>query len=54
MIKAVQTGDRLQRQELFMPIRVALTGQTHGPDLNATIVLLGHAKVQERRLARLG
>jgi nondiscriminating glutamyl-tRNA synthetase len=31
-----------------MPIRVALTGQTHGRDLNVTIALLGRSLVIER------
>nr|AIA16017.1 tRNA synthetases class I (E and Q), catalytic domain protein [uncultured bacterium] len=53
-IKSVQQATGFKGKQLFMPIRAALTGQTHGPDLNATIVLLGHAKVQERLLARLG
>ncbi|NBD28246.1 glutamate--tRNA ligase [Paenibacillus glycinis] len=53
-IKSVQQATGFKGKQLFMPIRAALTGQTHGPDLNATIVLLGQAKVQERLLARLG
>jgi nondiscriminating glutamyl-tRNA synthetase len=31
-----------------MSIRVALTGQTHGPDLNVTVFLLGKEKVAAR------
>jgi nondiscriminating glutamyl-tRNA synthetase len=38
---------------LFMPIRVALTGQMHGRDLNQTIYLLGRDKVVDRLKARL-
>ncbi|MNV99292.1 Glutamate--tRNA ligase [compost metagenome] len=33
---------------LFMPIRVAVTGQMHGRDLNATIFLLGKDRVLDR------
>lgn len=49
LIKAVQTETGAKGKGLFMPIRVALTGQMHGPDLNGTIWLLG----RERVLARL-
>lgn len=47
-IKAVQGETGAKGKGLFMPIRVALTGQVHGPDLNATIWLLGRAKVLKR------
>lgn len=53
-IKSVQQATGFKGKQLFMPIRAALTGQTHGPDLNATIVLLGKAKVLDRLAARLG
>ncbi|MCQ6563624.1 glutamate--tRNA ligase [Paenibacillus mendelii] len=53
-IKAVQQATGFKGKQLFMPIRAALTGQTHGPDLNQTIVLLGKNKVLERLQARLG
>jgi nondiscriminating glutamyl-tRNA synthetase len=47
-IKAVQTETGVKGKGLFMPIRVALTGQMHGPDLNGTIWLLGREKVLAR------
>lgn len=50
LIKAVQTETGVKGKGLFMPIRIALTGQMHGPDLNGTIWLLG----RERVLTRLG
>ncbi|MBW7477456.1 glutamate--tRNA ligase [Paenibacillus oenotherae] len=53
-IKAVQQATGCKGKALFMPIRAAVTGQTHGPDLNMTIVLLGKAKVVERLRGRLG
>lgn len=40
-IKEVQKETGVKGKGLFMPIRVALTGQTHGRDLNQTIYLLG-------------
>jgi nondiscriminating glutamyl-tRNA synthetase len=49
-IKQVQTETGIKGKGLFMPIRVALTGQMHGPDLNGTVWLLGRDKVL-RRLA---
>ncbi|MFC5700942.1 glutamate--tRNA ligase [Cohnella faecalis] len=48
MIKGVQGETGVKGKGLFMPIRVALTGQTHGPDLNGTIWLLGRDKVLKR------
>ncbi|OBZ15599.1 glutamate--tRNA ligase [Bacillus sp. FJAT-27264] len=48
LIKEVQKETGNKGKALFMPIRVALTGQTHGRDLNATIALLGQNRVIER------
>lgn len=53
MIKAVQKETGCKGKALFMPIRAALTGQTHGPDLNQSIVLLGRDKVIARLRDRL-
>jgi nondiscriminating glutamyl-tRNA synthetase len=47
-IKAVQVATGIKGKGLFMPIRVALTGQTHGPDLNGTVWLLGRDRVLKR------
>ena len=35
-------------KDLFMPIRLALTGKTKGPELNKLILLMGYNKVIER------
>ena len=35
-------------KDLFMPIRLALTGKTKGPELNKLILLMGYNKVTER------
>lgn len=48
MIKEVQKETGFKGKQLFMPIRVALTGQMHGRDLNETIYLLGKDRVIER------
>lgn len=47
-IKAVQKATGQKGKKLFMPIRVATTGQTHGPDLPQAIALLGKEKVCQR------
>ena len=48
MIKEVQKETGFKGKQLFMPIRVALTGQTHGRDLNQTIWSLGRDRVLDR------
>ena len=53
IVKGVQQQTGFKGKQLFMPIRAAVTGQTHGPDLNRTIALLGKRKVAERVEARL-
>ncbi|PZD96901.1 glutamate--tRNA ligase [Paenibacillus sambharensis] len=53
LIKQVQKETGAKGKQLFMPIRAALTGQTHGSDLNMTIALLGRDRVLERLSARL-
>ncbi|MFZ7943156.1 glutamate--tRNA ligase [Neobacillus sp. 19] len=47
-MKAVQKTTGQKGKNLFMPIRAAVTGQTHGPDLPQSIELLGKNKVQKR------
>lgn len=47
-IKAVQKETGIKGKQLFMPIRVAVSGQTHGPELPNTIALLGREKVLSR------
>lgn len=48
LVAKVQEKTGHRGKKLFMPIRVATTGQTHGPDLPATISLLGKEKVSQR------
>lgn len=48
LLKQVQTETGCKGKQLFMPIRAALTGQTHGRDLNETLYLLGKEKVMKR------
>ncbi|WP_335872139.1 glutamate--tRNA ligase [Bacillus sp. 2205SS5-2] len=47
-MKAVQKDTGHKGKKLFMPLRVAITGQTHGPDLPYVIQLLGKDKVNNR------
>ncbi|MGM7724560.1 glutamate--tRNA ligase [Metabacillus sp. Hm71] len=47
-IKGVQKATGQKGKNLFMPIRVAITGQTHGPDLPKSIAVLGKNTVLSR------
>ena len=47
-IKATQKATGHKGKKLFMPIRVATTGQMHGPELPQSIELLGKEKVVAR------
>ena len=47
-IKAVQKETGHKGKNLFMPIRVVTTGQTHGPELQAAIALIGKEKSIDR------
>lgn len=53
MLKSVQKSTGYKGMQLFMTIRVAVTGQMHGPDLNETISLLGREKTVSRIAALL-
>lgn len=48
MMKAVQKETGQKGKNLFMPIRVATTGQQHGPDLPAAVSLLGKDVITKR------
>ncbi|WP_050613610.1 glutamate--tRNA ligase [Bacillus testis] len=47
-MKAVQKKTGHKGKKLFMPIRVAVTGQMHGPDLPQAIALIGREKINSR------
>ena len=47
-MKEVQKETGAKGKGLFMPVRVAVSGQMHGRDLNETIVLLGRDTVLKR------
>lgn len=52
-MKRVQTATGQKGKNLFMPVRVAIFGQVHGPDLMKSIELLGREKVKNRLEQRL-
>ena len=51
LLKEVGRDLGLKGKQVFMPVRVALTGSTQGPDLNQVMVILGRDGVI-RRLAK--
>ena len=48
IFKLVQTETGHKGKNLFMPVRIALTGQNHGPDMKATISILGKELIEKR------
>jgi glutamyl-tRNA synthetase len=51
-INAVKEKTGKKGKELFMPIRIALTGMEHGPELPVLLPLLGPEKVKDRLLSK--
>ncbi|MGB8956819.1 MAG: glutamate--tRNA ligase [Tumebacillaceae bacterium] len=52
-LKDVQKETGFKGKQLFMPVRVAATGEVHGRDLNITLALLGRERVVSRLNALL-
>ncbi|MDD4146801.1 MAG: glutamate--tRNA ligase, partial [Clostridia bacterium] len=50
LLKSIMKELKLKGQFVYMPIRVALTGQQHGPDLFLIIEILG----KDLALRRIG
>lgn len=48
LFKKIQKGLKVKGKFVYMPIRVALTGVMHGPDLNVIVALMGRDKVLQR------
>lgn len=48
LFKKIQKTTKLKGKDVFMPIRVALTGNQHGPELAAMIPLLGVERTAKR------
>ncbi len=45
---ALKAGTGRKGKALFLPLRLALTGEDHGPDIKTLLPLIGRAKVLER------
>ncbi|RNC62759.1 MAG: Glutamate--tRNA ligase [Candidatus Dichloromethanomonas elyunquensis] len=48
ILKEIAKELTLKGKDVFMPVRIALTGQMHGPDLDRIIALLGKENVMAR------
>jgi len=48
ILKAIQKELGVKGKGLFMPVRVAITGQVHGPDIAKVIEILGNESVIKR------
>jgi len=48
IFKNVQKETGNKGKNLYMPIRIALTGQNHGPDMKATMSILGKELIEKR------
>jgi nondiscriminating glutamyl-tRNA synthetase len=53
LLKTLQTKTNRKGKDLFFPVRAALTGEVHGPELAKILGLLGHEKVRLRFLKAL-
>ncbi|NDG49684.1 MAG: hypothetical protein EBY30_11755 [Rhodospirillales bacterium] len=50
---AVKAATGRKGKALFMPLRQALTGEDHGPDLKDLLPLIGRARAEERLRAAI-
>ncbi len=48
VFKEIQTETGIKGKELYMPIRVALTGQCHGPEMLEILMILGKENMLKR------
>jgi nondiscriminating glutamyl-tRNA synthetase len=48
IFKSIQKENKLGGKQVFMPIRVALTGNQHGPELVEMFPLLGKERAWQR------
>jgi nondiscriminating glutamyl-tRNA synthetase len=46
VMKNVQQETGINKQDLWMPVRVAITGMTHGPELTMVIEIFGKKKIE--------
>jgi len=50
--KAVGNATKRKGKELYLPLRLALTGLAHGPELKSLLVLIGRARALARLLGK--
>ena len=50
MVERLKTSTGLKGKALFMPLRLAITGLEHGPELVRSIPLIEHASKVDRRV----
>jgi nondiscriminating glutamyl-tRNA synthetase len=48
VFKEIQKQTGIKGRKLFMPVRVLLTGQTHGPELGRILMILGKNSILKR------
>ena len=48
IMKTLQKETGIKGKSLWFPIRAAITGSVHGPDLSNVMILMGKEKVAER------
>ena len=48
VMKRIQKSTGIKGKNLFMPTRILLSGQNHGPDLTSIILILGKENILER------
>ena len=53
LMKSIQKETGVKGKQLWMPVRIALTGQQHGPELTTIIEVFGIEKIRDRLQAAL-
>lgn len=53
LLKSITKELKLGGKKVFMPLRVALTGKMHGPDLDKIIALVGRERILDRLQATI-
>tara|TARA_B100000676_G_C17266443_1_gene430782 strand:- start:48 stop:251 length:204 start_codon:yes stop_codon:yes gene_type:complete len=51
-VKSIQSATGRRGKDLFRPLRLALSGLDHGPELNLLLPLIGRRRVIERLQAK--
>ena len=51
-MKSIQSATGRRGKDLFRPLRLALSGLDHGPELNLLLPLIGRRRVIERLQAK--